>query len=68
MLYLKLDNRIEATVVETQEDLDEKLAGGWVKNPALLGFLTAPSFEQLKEMSKPKVEKAETKTLTLNKK
>jgi hypothetical protein len=68
MLYLKRDNSIEASIVNSDEELSEKLAEGWVKNPAQFGFLTAPSFEQLNEMRKPKVEKAESKTLTLNKK
>lgn len=68
MLYLKRENRIEATVVNSDDELTAHLADGWVKNPSEFGFLTAPSFDQLKEMSKPKQEpKPENKTLTLNK-
>lgn len=70
MLYFKREDRIEAAIVNTDEERDEKLAKGWVKNPAEHGFLTAPSFQQIQDM-KAMAERAEAKpevkTLSLNK-
>lgn len=71
MLYFKRDDRIEATIVHSDEERDEKLKAGWAKNPSEHGFLTAPSFKQLQEMKemadRAESVKAETKTLSLNK-
>lgn len=73
MLYFKRDDRIEATIVHSDEERDAKIAKGWAKNPAEHGFLTAPSFQQLQEMremaerAQAEPVKVESKTLSLNK-
>jgi len=50
MIYKIVGEKLTAAIVNNDEELSKKTADAWVASPALLGILTAPSFDQIKEM------------------
>lgn len=61
MIYKMEGGGIVADIVNDDESLNDRLKDGWVKNPSELGYLTAPSFEQVLAMKAGKSPVAETK-------
>ena len=51
MMYKMGDENIEVTVIKSDEEL-KALGSEWVKTPAELGYLTAPSFEQSQALTR----------------
>jgi len=50
MLYKVIGEKLTAAIVNDDESLEKRTSDGWVTSPALLGILTAPSFDQIREM------------------
>lgn len=67
MMYAKEGGKIVAKLVKSDEE-KEKLGADWKKNPGELGYIGAPSFDQVVEMRRKAEQGAKTgeKTETLH--